>query len=741
MRKLFYTACTAIACSLASSLAAQNTPAFNWVGLGDGNSNANQANCTVAATNSVYTIGTFSGSITFGGTTMTSAGGSDIYVVRYSLTGTFQALTTIGGAGNDDGRALAVFESTGNLIVAGSLNGNILVQRISTTFTNNSAITPTTNLPGPGVATGMAWDGTHVNVCGSMTGSCTFGTTTIAPANSIGLFVSELSALNPVSFSNFVIQPSTENGDNEAEAIIFNWQVGKLYITGYFKSGIEFFSGDGVMSASGTRDVFIAGLDNNHPAWLTGEQQRGGTNTTENAGNHGSDYEIGWTLATDANGVFVGGRVGSEATFTGASANLTLSTTSFSGFAVAYNFNANALNNPAWASTLSQLTGSNSNPIVYGLACDGNGRMYATGECCTKTQVTDPTNGANNFSLTYNLSGNTFACGMVGCYSTSNGARNWSGRISDVADPFNGKEAWGYKVSISGCGIYIAGRSNNQVNYGNIVAGTLNDQQSYVARLAPNLQTTANYTNCAALSQTLTLQAASGFGGTYSWTGSGPGGYSYSGSGASVSPTVSAYGTYTYVVTTSGGTCGGMTGTVTVVASALGAANAGPDNVICPPSVTIGTAAQTGCTYSWAGPSSFTSTSAQPSVPSGSSHYGTYTVTVTDACGNVTTDQCVLSAPCGGCCRVGNPNPDNQPATAPTAFMIYPNPGNGLYTVEFSGSGESEVLVTDLTGRQIFYAKTEEPKLGLDLSQSPNGIYIVKVTMGGAMNVRQLIRQ
>lgn len=70
-------------------------------------------------------VGEFSGTITFGTTMLTSAGGTDIYVVKLaSDTGTVAWAKRFGGATNDIGYDVSV-DDTNNIYVAGSFTGSV----------------------------------------------------------------------------------------------------------------------------------------------------------------------------------------------------------------------------------------------------------------------------------------------------------------------------------------------------------------------------------------------------------------------------------------------------------------------------------------------------------------------------------------------------------------------------------------------------------------------------------------
>lgn len=132
--------------------------------------------------------------------------------------------------------------------------------------------------------------------------------------------------------------------------------------------------------------------------------------------------------------------------------------------------------------------------------------------------------------------------------------------------------------------------------------------------------------------QTLTCTSAfvnlsgssSTFGATFSWTG--PGSFTSTAAG----PSVTLAGTYTLTVTDPANGCTATTTQdVNPSAGAPDISTGGTVNITCAnSSVSLSGASTTsGVTYSWTGPSGFTSTSA---TPSGVATPGTYTLTITD---------------------------------------------------------------------------------------------------------------
>jgi hypothetical protein len=73
----------------------------------------------------VLVTGRFSNTVDFGGVSLTSAGGADIFVARYAgATGAHLDSKRLGGTGDDFGNAIAV-DSAGNTVLAGQFTGTV----------------------------------------------------------------------------------------------------------------------------------------------------------------------------------------------------------------------------------------------------------------------------------------------------------------------------------------------------------------------------------------------------------------------------------------------------------------------------------------------------------------------------------------------------------------------------------------------------------------------------------------
>ncbi|WP_129350981.1 hypothetical protein [Sorangium cellulosum] len=80
----------------------------------------------VASSQHALTItGSFSGTLSFGGTSLTSSGGRDIFVAKFDSAGNHVWSKSFGSAsGHEDGNGVAV-DSTGNVFATGGIEGAV----------------------------------------------------------------------------------------------------------------------------------------------------------------------------------------------------------------------------------------------------------------------------------------------------------------------------------------------------------------------------------------------------------------------------------------------------------------------------------------------------------------------------------------------------------------------------------------------------------------------------------------
>jgi hypothetical protein len=101
----------------------------------EGGASGEQAiSIAVDASGNIYIAGTFSGTTTFGFSTITAAGSNDIFVAKYGSLGNFVWLQNGGGSYSDSAKSLALDNSgnvyvTGNFEVASIFNGNTIISK------------------------------------------------------------------------------------------------------------------------------------------------------------------------------------------------------------------------------------------------------------------------------------------------------------------------------------------------------------------------------------------------------------------------------------------------------------------------------------------------------------------------------------------------------------------------------------------------------------------------------------
>ena len=192
-----------------------------------------------------------------------------------------------------------------------------------------------------------------------------------------------------------------------------------------------------------------------------------------------------------------------------------------------------------------------------------------------------------------------------------------------------------------------------------------------------------NQAVCSGLSVTLGAPAVPGY--TYSWSpGTGLSSTTAANPTFSQTNTTNAPVLYTFTLTATTANGCVNTGTVTVTVNPAAVADAGPDAALCDlKTLTLGTPALPGYTYSWSPATGLSSaTTAQPvftaSNPTAAPLVRTYTLTATTANGCVSTDAVVITI---------NPRPSAEAIAGPTsvcptvtgiAYSV-PNPAASVY--------------------------------------------------------------
>jgi hypothetical protein len=112
---------------------------LQWVQSAGGELNDYANSIAIDAVGNVYVAGYYQGTITFGNTSKTSKGAHDIFVAKYSANGTLQWVQSAGGT-LDDMPTSAVVDALGNVYVAGDYQGTITFGNTSKTSEGGSDI-------------------------------------------------------------------------------------------------------------------------------------------------------------------------------------------------------------------------------------------------------------------------------------------------------------------------------------------------------------------------------------------------------------------------------------------------------------------------------------------------------------------------------------------------------------------------------------------------------------------------
>jgi hypothetical protein len=225
----------------------------------------------VDGSGNVYVSGGMQGSVAFGGTTLTSAGNNDLFLVKLNSSGTTQWATRVGGVGDDNGgwmQGLAV-DSAGNAFVSGQLDGNVSVAgSLLTSAGGRDAFVGKVNSSGVWQwgaiggssntenAYGVAVDGQGgAYLTGIYRGDATFGSATLNRlGNGDDVFLAKVNSSGTWQWA----RPVQGTGDEAAVSIDVDASGGPV-IAGYFFSSTMTVGTETLTYAGGTHaDAFAA---------------------------------------------------------------------------------------------------------------------------------------------------------------------------------------------------------------------------------------------------------------------------------------------------------------------------------------------------------------------------------------------------------------------------------------------------------------------------------------------------
>jgi fibronectin type 3 domain-containing protein len=244
-------------------------------------------------------------SVDYGGGPQYDKGGNDLFIAKYSSAGSWVWSKTIGGAGYDQGNAIAA-DGSGNAFVTGYIGassggvdfgGGALVSAglydvFLAKYTSSGAFQWAKRFGGTGNDTGMAVatdSSGNVYVTGSFEGTANFGGSNLSSSGLRDIFVAKYSATGTHLWS----RKFGGSGDEVGYSLAVD-TAGAVFLAGKFQGSVNF--GGASLSSAGGDDIFLAklsGADGSH-VWSKG---MGGTS---------SDAALGVDVDGSGNAVLTG---------------------------------------------------------------------------------------------------------------------------------------------------------------------------------------------------------------------------------------------------------------------------------------------------------------------------------------------------------------------------------------------------------------------------------------------------
>lgn len=350
-----------VCASLAQALPAEHLSSQRFGGIG----NDNGASVATDVSGNIYITGSFENTIDFGGGNLVSAGGSDIFLVKFRANGSLAWSQRYGGAGADNASAIAVTPAgdayiTGTFASSVDFGGGPLASAgnfdmFIAKFNTNSLHVFSLRFGSTSLDEGLslAVDGLgSVYVTGDYNGTVDFGGGPLVSAGSSDVFVAKYSNLGAHQWSQRLGGTSFDTG----------WGValdgmGGLVLTGSFSNTVSFGGANFVSNGNG--DVFVAKYNQ-----ATGLHQW--------SASYGSiDLDEGLAIAATASGsVLVTGWFRGTVSFGGSSL---VSAGSGDLFLAQYDITG--------AHQWSQRFGTSNNDRAGAVTVDAPGNVYITGQC------------------------------------------------------------------------------------------------------------------------------------------------------------------------------------------------------------------------------------------------------------------------------------------------------------------------------------------------------------------------
>jgi hypothetical protein len=351
-------------------------PAWTWAASGGGSSADAGSAMATDGNGNTYVTGYFSStSATFGTSVLSSAGGYDMFIVKYDPSGNVAWARRAGGSSTDMGLGVGV-DGNGNVYVTGSSASTILTfDTISliisggngfflARYDNSGNIVWARSTGGSSnKGTGIAVDnGGNSYVTGLFTGSITFGPTTLTSHGDKDLFIVKYTNAGNVAWATNYGGSLADQGN--CIALSSN---GSVYLSGVYRSASITF-GPATLTNTGNNDLFLVRLDT-----------AGAVSWCSTASGANSEFSVGMAADGSGNVYLTGWYSGANATFGSVTLTNHGSVSSNDMFIAKYD----AAGAVSWAYGF----GGSGYDYGNGIVLDGAGNFYVTGIMATTFSV------------------------------------------------------------------------------------------------------------------------------------------------------------------------------------------------------------------------------------------------------------------------------------------------------------------------------------------------------------------
>ena len=705
----------------------------------------------VDGTGSVYTTGTFHGTCDFDPSaatyTLVSGGSSDLFISKLDASGNFvwgkaMKCSTVSSASY--GRCIKT-DVSGNIYVSGYYNGTVDFDPGPATYTltaNTYLIGFVSKLDGAG---NLGWVGDirgastpvmaiSLDAAGNVYGTGSFdGSVDFDPAassyslssatNSEDVYLFKWSSTGAFVWAQDIASATSTGSTNRSSGVTVNPSSGNVYTTGYYNYTVDFDPGPGTttLSAVGTTwDVFV------HKTGQSGfcTAPAAPANTTP-AGSQVLCAGGTTTLTATSTGT-----LSWYATATGTTALGTGTAYVTAPLAAGqYTYYAEAATCTLSASRTAITVTVNATPVI----------SVNSGSICSGSSFTIIPTGASTYTITggsavvnptstssYSVTGTSAA----GCLSQAAAISTVTVNALPSVSVNSGSICSGssFTISPTGAATYtITGGSA-------VVSPTSTSSYSVTGTSAAGCLSPTAAISTVTVNQTPTISVNTGSlcsGGSFTIVPTGAGTYSYSSGSAVVSPTITSVPMAVAMFTVTGFSSAGCVSapaTCSLTVYSLPSLTVtGTPTLICAGESAKLTVSGAN-TYTWSTGATTTTVSVSPGTST------SYSVTGRNNAGCTNTAAYTQSV--NACTSLVE--------TEKSIFAVYPNPGNGHFTIQSEGGvGQVFLEISDATGRVVYsshYESNNSP-VNINMADQAKGLYFLKISMAGTQQIKKLIIQ